>query len=160
MIRGYRLDWWLPLAAEPGEWQGRWDLATDAATARAIAMRALDRGAASGLVLIAALDARNDRICRVVADVEAVSAWSTDVAGLPPSQADQTALPPLGREDMRGVTLAACRNALLPARDTELIDAAIVTALVDIMQQAFAGTGPAVELAALIAGRVMPGCDR
>lgn len=159
MSHSHRVDWWLPLAIEPGEWAGRWDLAACAAEARTIAAGALADGAVHGLALVTLLGPGGARAGRAVADAAALDRWSVEAEPLPVSEIDPASLPPLGREDVGSRAVARCREALLAARDVGLLETVMVTAVIEIVQQALSGTGPAAEVAASIGGTAIPGCD-
>lgn len=143
----YRIDWWLPLTCSPGEWAGRWDLAAGPVEARAVAIAALGENPAKGFVLVTLLQRGYSDPSKVVADAGCLDRWSPWDDPLPPSGIDLGELPPLGREDVEHVTLVRCREALLDAHDAELLDKAVVAAIVEIVQQAFTGVGPAMEIA-------------
>lgn len=142
----YRVDWWLPLEEEPGEWTGRWRRERDARSARATGLAAIACGAASGLVLVA-LHRPDAAIERAAPDAGELDAWDVDRDAMPASARDPGVLPPRGREDVEGMALVLCRDALTAASDADLLHRATVTAILDIVQQAFHGFGPAVEAA-------------
>jgi hypothetical protein len=123
----------------------------DAASARTVALRAIDDGAALGLVQVIR---RCETECSAaVLDVRDLSKWDAD-SPLPASVRPATMLPPVGREDLECRTLDACRQALLVAHAAELLQRIVVTAILDIVQQAFQGIGPAVEEAAAMSREV------
>jgi len=160
MSNAYRIDWWVALPSEPGEWAGRWDLAPDAVAAKAVAATALAGGCALGLVRLTLPSPVGEGGHRVVVDAVALAAWAADVDRLPASGADAGSLPPRGRDDIEVMTLARCREALIMARDADLIGDDHVAAIVEIVQQAFSGTGPAVDVVALMRGVGAGPCGR
>ncbi|AOW24705.1 hypothetical protein AVM11_17705 [Sphingomonas melonis TY] len=143
----YRVDWWLPLEDEPGEWTGRWKREPDACAARTTGLAAIAGGAACGLVLVT-LHRPHAPIERAAPDMAELRVWDVDRDAMPASARDPGDLPPRGREDIEGSTLSHCREALIVASDADLLHRATVTAILDIVQQAFRGLGPAVEAAA------------
>lgn len=142
----YLLEWWLPLPAEPAEWTGRWRRTSDAAEAREIASAAIRSGAAEGAVLITARVGGE----KVVADADRVAAWRPGLERLPRATAEVRALPPPGRDDVECQTLVDCRDALVAAHSAGLVARSVVTVILEIIQQAFSGTGPAIDLAAVV----------
>lgn len=151
----YRIDWWLPLQEEPGEWTGRWKRVRDARAARATGLAAIADGAACGLVLLT-LYGPNAPVERAAPDVAELQVWEVDRDAMPASAGDPDVLPPRGREDVEGNTLVRCRDALTVASDADLLHRATVIAILDIVQQAFHGLGPAVEAAAASGADIEP----
>lgn len=149
-VRSYRIDWWLPLESSPGEWAGRWEVAVSADRARTIALAVLKEQPAGGQVLLTLHGVTITSAERVVADARALQDWRTELTNLPESGLDPSQLPPLGREDVEHVTLVHCKAALTAAEKAELLDAASIAAILEIVQQACTGIGPAAEIAKII----------
>ena len=149
----FRIDWWVPVAGDPGEWAGRWRRVAGTAAARDAARAALRSDTALGLVLVTALDVDGAPLTKVALDAAEVEAWDTGGA-LPVGTRAADVLPPAGRDDVECATLLACRDALLVAHAVGLVHRAVVTAILEIVQQAFVGAGPAIDIAALVAPEV------
>ena len=152
----YRIDWWSPLRSSPGEWAGRWDLASTASEAKTSALAALRQEPAKGLVLVT-LSSAGCETRKVAVNADAVARWVPSEASLPLSTEDPAQLPPLGCEDLEHSVLVGCRRSLGAASKAEVLDPAVVTAIIEIVHQAFAGTGPAAEAAAVIRREASPG---
>lgn len=153
----YRVDWWLPLIRSPGEWGGRWDPAADPVEARAVAAAAIEEGAALARVRVTMVSAEGDIAGWVVVDAAGLAAWDLASEPLPSSSCEQGSLPPLGREGLVHSILARCRRLLLEAVDADLIEPTTVSAVVEIVDQAFVGVGPALAIASAREGRINPG---
>lgn len=160
--RIFRIDWWVPVNGDPGEWAGRWRRIRGAAAARDAALDVLRAGAALDLVLIAELSLDGTSMSNSALGVAEIGAWDAEGA-LPTGARDADVLPPAGRDDVECAAMLACRDALVAASAIGLLHRAVVTAILEIIQQAFAGAGPAVDNAALVAPEVfsaMPGRGR
>jgi hypothetical protein len=140
----YRLEWWIPLELE---WAGAWQLFMDKHEVCSAALDRITAGCAAAHVLIIQLDTNCIEVGRSVASATELSNWSRSGAPLPGGSTD-VLLPPMGRDDIEGTTLAGCRMALRAAVEADLLETKLVTAIVVIAQQAFAGIGPAVEFIA------------
>lgn len=149
-VRSYRIDWWLPLESSPGEWAGRWEVAVSADRARTIALAVLKEQPAGGQVLLTLHGVTITSAEWVVADARALQDWWTELTSLPESGLDPSQLPPLGREDAEHLTMVQCKTALATAVNAKLLDPAAVSAILEIVQQACTGIGPAAEIAAII----------
>lgn len=149
VVPPYRIDWWSPLRASPGEWAGRWELACSAEDARAFALSLFGDQPAMRLVLLT-LSSGGAAPRKVVVDLITVERWRPAETCLPLSAQDSSLLPPRGNGDIEHLALVHCKDALRVARDAGLLEPSMVMAIVEIVQQAFSGTGPASEVAALI----------
>jgi hypothetical protein len=133
----------VPIEGE--EWAGEWKLFADASKARLEALDRIRDGCAAGHVLLVHLDEQGTELSRAAASAPSLSQWSPITDRLPQTSPD-VIIPPLGREDIEGQTLANCRAALRAAAAADLLDPRLVTAIIIILQQAFQGVGPAVEM--------------
>lgn len=138
----YLVEWWVPIAGQ--EWAGEWKLFANPSEARLEALDRIRAGCASGHVLIVQLDHHGSEMGRAAASAPSLSKWSPITNRLPLTSADIT-IPPMGRDDIEGQTLANCRTSLRAAAAADLIDPNLVSAIIAIVQLAFHGVGPAVE---------------
>lgn len=153
----YRVDWWSPLDGSSGEWAGNWEVVETTKEACEVALAAIEEKENSlALVLITQCSVEGTWLGRVVVDRATLKRWDPASASLPSSEIDPTVLPPLGREDIETLTLLRCREALQVARDARLIEASHVSAIVQVIQLAFAGLGPAIDMAELADAAATP----